>query len=40
MMIIQADTWHALIWKAFEICPLEHLPPDLLEFRLERDIDL
>ncbi len=40
MLIIQADIWHELTWKAFELCPLEALSDELLEIRLARDIGL
>lgn len=40
MLIIQADIWHELTWKAFELCPLDALSDELLEFRLARDLGL
>lgn len=40
MLLIQIDIWHELTWKAFELCPVSALPPELLEMRLERDLGL
>lgn len=40
IFVVQETIWHKLIWRAFEICPVELLPPELLEMRLTSDLGL
>jgi len=40
ILVVQRDIWHKLIWRALEICPVEFLPPELLEMRLTSDLGI
>lgn len=40
MVIIQIQIWHELTWRALDICPVDILPENLLEHRLERDLGM
>lgn len=40
MLIVQADIWHELTWKALDLCCPETLTADLRELRLIRDLGL
>lgn len=40
MLVFQVNTWHKLIRRALELCPVEHLNSDLLEVPLGLDLGL